>query len=316
MAYDIIIIGAGPSGLTTAIYAGRAKMNALLISDSLPGGHAMLTEEIENYPGFPRFIKGPELIENMYAQAKNLNIEFKKAEVGSVRKKDKKILVKTGEGDFEALSVIIATGTTYKKLGVKGEEAFIGKGVSYCGVCDAPLFRNKEVAVIGGGDTAVYEASHLLRFCSGLHLVHRRDTLRATKIIQIKVLENKKTHTYWNSVVEEIYGGKLVEGIKIKDVTTGKITDIPCKGVFVFVGITPNSEIVKDILKRDETGYILTDDAMKTSLDGAFACGDVRKKILRQISTAVGDGATAAFAAQKYVEELKGIAYNDKNLPG
>ncbi len=310
MQYDIIIIGAGPAGLTAAIYAGRAKMKTLVISDALPGGQAMLTEEIENYPGFPAFINGSELINNMYKQAKKLEVEFKKANAQSIEEKNGGFTLKTGEGDFEGLSVIIATGTSYKKLGVKGEEDFTGRGVSYCGICDGPLFKNKEIAVIGGGDTAVYEASHLLKFCSKLYLIHRRDRLRATKVLQDGVLQNKKTLAHWNSTLEEIYGWKLVEGIKIKSVLTNEIKDIPCKGVFIFVGIKPNSEIVKGLVKKDETGCILTDETMKTSRKGIFASGDVRNKIFRQISTAVGDGATAAFCAQKYVEELKGIAYN------
>ncbi len=309
MSYDIIIIGAGPAGLTAAIYAGRAKMKVLVISDALPGGQAMLTEEIENYPGFPAFINGPELINNMYKQARKLEVEFKKAKVQTIEKKDEGFLVTSDDGKFGALSLILATGTTYKKLGVRGEEDYTGRGVSYCGICDGPLFKNKEIAVVGGGDTAVYEASHLLKFCSSLHLIHRRDRLRATKVIQEKVLQNKKTVIHWNSTLQEIYGSKLVEGIKIKSVLTNEIKDIPCKGVFIFVGIKPDSEIVKDLVKKDEAGYILTDETMKTSRKSIFACGDVRIKILRQISTAVGDGATAAFAAQKYVEELKGIAY-------
>ena len=309
MQYDAIIVGAGPAGLTAAIYAGRAKMKTLVISDAIPGGHAMLTEEIENYPGFPNFIKGPALLENIYNQAKKLELEFETVKVEKIQKSDNGFIVKSGSGEFNALSVIIATGTSYKKLQIKGEEEFAGKGVSYCGVCDAPLFKNKEVAVIGGGDTAVYEANHLLKFCSKLHLVHRRDRLRAAKVIQGKVLGDKRTVPHWNSVLEEIYGTKFVEGIKIRDINANKIIDLPCKGVFIFVGIMPNSDIVKELIKLDESGYILTDENMQTSLKGIFASGDVRKKMLRQISTAVGEGAAAAYAAQYYVEELKGIAY-------
>ena len=301
MLYDIIIIGAGPAGLTAGIYAGRAKMKTLLITSMLPGGQTMMTEEINNYPGFSS-IKGPELINNMYNQAKNLDIEFKKVTVESVEKKNKSFLVKTLNAQFEGLSVIIATGANFKKIGIKGEEVFTGKGVSYCGTCDGPMFKNKDIAVVGGGDTAVYEAAHLLKFCKSLHLIHRRDRLRATKIIQDKVLNNKKTIVHWNSTLSEIYGSKLVEGIKIKDVNTNNSKDIVLNGVFIFVGIKPNSEIIKSFIKTDETGYILTDDTMATSCKGIFAPGDVRKKILRQISTATGEGATSAFCAQKFVE--------------
>ena len=310
MSYDIIIIGAGPAGLTAAIYAGRAKMKVLVISDAIPGGQTMLTEEIENYPGFPTFINGPELINNMYKQAGKLEVEFKKAKAKLIEKKDEGFLVTTDNGKLGALSIILATGAAYKKLGVKGEKDYTGKGVSYCGICDGPLFRNKEIAVVGGGDAAVYEAGHLLKFCRSLHLIHRRDRLRATKVIQEKVLQNKKTVIHYNSTLQEIYGSKLVEGIKIKSVLTNEIKDIPCKGVFIFVGIKPNSEIVKGLVNTDNAGYILTDENMAASEKGIFASGDVRKKLLRQISTAVGEGATAAFSAQKYVEELKGIAYN------
>jgi len=309
MQYDIIIIGAGPAGLTAAIYAGRAGMKTLVISEAIPGGQAMLTEEIENYPGFPSSVKGPELVENMYKQAKNLEIDFTCEMAKEVQKDDKEFSIKTNKGKFSSLSLIIATGASYRKIGVKGEKEFTGRGVSYCGICDGPLFKNKEIALVGGGDAAVYEAGHLLKFVSALHLIHRRDRLRATKIIQKRVLEDKKTVMHWNSIVEEIYGSKLMEGIKIKDVKSGKTRDIPCKGIFVFVGIDANSNAFKNILKTDEKGYILTDENMKASLKGAYACGDVRKKLLRQISTAVGEGATAAFSAQQYVEELKGIAY-------
>jgi len=307
--YDIIIIGAGPAGLTAAIYAGRAEMKTLLISNALPGGQAMLTEEIENYPGFPSSINGPKLITDMYEQAKKLAVEFKRIHVNGIEKKDKTFTVRTKEGMFQSLSLIIATGASYRKLGIKGESEFTGRGVSYCGVCDAPLFKNKAVAVVGGGDAAVYEAGHLLKFACTLHLIHRRDRLRAAKIMQKRVLDDKKTVMHWNSTLEEIYGSKFVEGIKIKDLKTGKISNVPLKGVFIFVGIEANSKAMKDIVKIDEKGYILTDENMKTSLEGMYACGDVRKKILRQISTAVGEGATAAFSAEQYAEELKGTAY-------
>ena len=314
MIYDIIIIGAGPAGLTAAIYAGRARMKTLLLSDVIPGGQVMLTEAIENYPGFKALIKGPELMNNMYEQAKKLEIEFQRLKAKNISKEKDGFLVKTEKGEFKGLSLIIATGASYKVLGVKGENEFVGKGVSYCGVCDAPLFKNKEIAIIGGGDTAVYEAMHLLKFCSKLHIVHRRDRFRATKIMQERILENKKTVMHWNSTLEEIYGSKLVEGIKIKDVENGNVTEVPSRGVFIFVGIKPNSEMVKGFLKTDKKECILANENMETSCRGIFACGDVRKKILRQISTAVGDGAQAAFSAQQFVEELKGIAYPPRTV--
>jgi len=309
MAYDIGIIGAGPAGLTAGIYAGRAKMKTIIISDTIPGGQAMLTDEIENYPGFTSAIKGMDLLNSMHGQMKAYDVEQKQSKVISIGKDGDVFIIKTGKEDIKCLSVIVASGASYRKLGVKGEDKFTGKGVSYCGVCDAPFFRDKDVAVVGGGDTALYEAAHLLKFCSKLHLIHRRDRLRGTKVLQERVLNNKNVSVHWNSVLEEICGDRMVSGIKIKDVLTGAVKDLSLKGVFIFVGITPHSEMVKDAVKMSEKGYILADNSMATSLKGVFTCGDVRDKILRQVSTAVGEGATAAFSAQKHVEELKGIAY-------
>jgi len=307
--YDIAIIGAGPAGLTSALYAGRAKMKTIIISEAIPGGQTMLTQEIENYPGFALPVSGPDLMNSMYEQTKKINVEFKQTGVLGCKKEENTFVIDTEKENIQALSLIIATGASYKKLGVPGEEKFIGRGVSYCGVCDAPFFRNKEIALVGGGNTALYEAGHLLKFCSTLHLIHRRDRLRATKVIQTKVLEDKKTIMHWNSSLEEIYGTNLVEGIVVKDIKTGKSEKISCKGVFIFVGIKPNTDICRDIITLDDHGYIATNNDMETSSKGVFACGDVRQKLLRQISTAVGDGATAAFSAQQYVEELKGEAY-------
>jgi len=303
MTYDIIIIGAGPAGLTASIYSGRAKMKTLVIADSIPGGQTMLTEAIENYPGFVKPVAGPELMNNMYEQAKTLEIEFVTAHVKQAEKQADGFLIKTGEQEYKALAVIVATGASYKKLGVKGEEEFTGRGVSYCGVCDAPFFKNKEIALVGGGDSAIYEAEHLLKFVSKLHLIHRRDKLRATKIMQDRVLNNEKTAVHWNSVVEEIKGAKLVESVAVRNIKTNAVEDIPCRGVFIFVGMMPNAEILP------RSGFIVTDEKMKADVPGMFACGDIREKTLRQVSTAVGDGAVAAFSAQMYVEELKGIAY-------
>lgn len=309
MKYDIAIIGAGPAGLTAGLYAGRAKMKTVVVSENIPGGQAMLTDEIENYPGFSGPVKGPELMQSMYEQAQKAEISFETASVEQIIKKEGVFELKTSSGTIESVSVIVATGAAYKKLGAEGEEKFTGRGVSYCGVCDAPFFKNKEIAVIGGGDTAVYEASHLLKYASRLHLVHRRDRLRATKIMQDKVLNDPKTTVHWDSVLEEICGANTVEGIKIKNIKTGNTENIQLKGVFIFIGIDPASELVKEIAKTDEAGYVITNDNMETSCPGLFACGDVRKKALRQISTAVGEGALAAFSSQLYTEKLKGEAY-------
>lgn len=301
--FDIAIIGAGPAGMTAAIYAGRAKMKAILLAEAIPGGQAMLTEEIENYPGFAEPVNGPQLLNDMCAQMKKLEIECRETAVKSISKKEKEFTVETDSGEIASKTVILAMGANYKKLNVKGEEEFTGRGVSYCGVCDAPFFRNKEAALIGGGDTALYEANHLLKFVKKLHMVHRRDKLRATKIMQEKVLKNEKTTVHWDSIPEEITGSKTVEGLVLKNVKTEAKEKIACDGVFIFIGMAPNSLIAEGLARTDPNGYIITDDNMKTSCEGLYACGDVRSKALRQISTAVGEGAVAAFSAQKYIEE-------------
>jgi len=306
--YDIIIIGAGPAGLTAAMYCARAKMKTLIIGDMVPGGQTMLTDRIENYPGFES-ISGMDLMMNMYKQVEKLNVLIVTKKATEILQDENGFIIKTKTENFKALAVIIATGATYKHLGVKGEKEFGGRGVSYCGVCDAPFFKDKEIAIIGGGDTAVYEAVYLLKFASKLHIIHRRDRLRATKIMQDKVLQNPKTKVHWESVLEEIAGNRTVESIRIKNVKTEESTEVKVDGVFIFVGINPLSDIAKEIVTIDNKGYVLTDQQMHTSCKGVFACGDVRSKILRQVSTAVGEAATAAFSAQQYVEKMKGEAY-------
>ena len=308
MDYDIAIIGGGPAALTAAIYAGRAKKKTIVIGEMIPGGQTVLTDRIENYPGFMS-VSGMDLMNNMYEQVKALDIDIKMLKVLNVEKEDKSFVLSTAKEQIKALAVIVCSGATYRQLGVEGEAEYTGKGVSYCGVCDAPFFKDKDIAIVGGGDTAVYEATHLLKFAKKIHMIHRRDRLRATKIMQDRVLSDEKTIMHWDSVAQKIYGENMVKGITIKNVKTGHREDIDLDGVFVFVGITPLSEIVKDIVDTTESGYILTDNEMKTSCDGLFACGDVRQKALRQVSTAVGEGAAAAFSAQQYVEALKGEAY-------
>ncbi|MDD4203294.1 MAG: thioredoxin-disulfide reductase [Candidatus Omnitrophica bacterium] len=306
--YDIIIIGGGPAGLTAAIYSARAKMKTLIIGDMVPGGQTMLTDRIDNYPGIES-ISGMDLMMNMYKQVETLNVPVVTKKATEIIQEEKGFIIKTKTENFKALSVIIATGATYKFLGAKGEKEFGGRGVSYCGICDAPFFKDKEIAVIGGGDTAVYETVHLLKYASKIHLIHRKDRLRATKIMQDKVIQSPKTDIHWNSVLEEISGEKTVEKIRIKNVKTEVSSEIKVDGVFVFVGIQPLSGIVNDIVTIDKKGYILTDQEMHSSCKGVFACGDVRAKALRQVSTAVGEAAAAAFSAQQYVEKLKGEAY-------
>ena len=311
--YDAIIIGGGPAGLTAGIYLSRARMNTLLIEKALPGGQAVLTEIIENYPGFPEGVGGPELMQKMEEQAIRfgLKIEYGEAvEVSIINHKENKVkIVKINNQKYYALAIILTSGAEASKLGIPGEEKLRGRGVSYCATCDAPFFKDQKIVVIGGGDTAIEEALYLTKFVREVTLIHRRDRLRATEILQERVLANKKINFAWDSVVTKILGKEKVEGVLIQNKKTGEKKEIFCQGVFIFVGYIPNSKFLKDLVKLDQKGYILTDDNMMTSQEGIYACGDVRKKILRQVVTACGEGATAAFAAQKYIEELKGVSY-------
>ena len=313
MTYDLIIIGGGPAGLTSAIYASRSRLKTLLIESYTVPGQAVITSDIENYPGFPDVVGGFDLIEKFKKQAIKFETEFKIGDVKEIlegKKDGKKIYtVKLEKESIETLSIIIATGACPKKLGVPGEIELRGKGVSYCAVCDAAFFKNKHVAVIGGGDTAVEEAIFLTKFAEKVTLIHRRDRLRATKILQERAAANKKIEFLLNSNVTEIMGKGTLESLQIKDVKSEKISELKCNGVFIFVGYIPNTGFLKGFIEMDENGYIKADDDMKTHKEGIFVAGDARKKSLRQIVTACGDGATAADSSRMYVEELKGIAY-------
>jgi len=311
--YDAIIIGGGPAGLTAGIYLSRARMNTLLIEKALPGGQAVLTEIIENYPGFPLGIAGPELMQKMEEQAVRFGLKIEYGEAAEVKikvgKEDKVKIVKINNQEYRTLTIILASGAEASKLEVPGEEELRGRGISYCATCDAPFFKDQKIVVVGGGDTAIEEALYLTKFAQEVTLIHRRDRLRATKILQERVFSNKKINFAWDSLVTKILGSEKVEGILIKNKKTGEEKEISCQGVFVFVGNIPNSKFLNELIKLDKRGYILTDDNMMTSKEGIYACGDVRKKLLRQVVTACGEGATAAFAAQKYIEELKGVSY-------
>lgn len=298
---DLIIIGGGPGGLTAAIYALRAKLDLLLIEKTGVGGQIALSDIVDNYPGLPG-ISGVELMAKFEDQAKSFGLEIEYTDVEKVTDEGDHRLVKTTSGDFRAKTVIIASGAKPRKLGVPGENEFTGRGVSYCATCDGFFFREKNVAVIGGGDTAVKEALFLTKLVNKVSLVHRRDALRAEKIHQDQALDNPKIEMEWNSVLEEIKGDKKVSAVVVKDVKTGETKDIAVEGVFVFVGILPNSDLVD--CDKDSGGFIITDEQMQTSIKGVFAVGDVRVKALRQVATAVGDGATAAFSAQGFVEDL------------
>ena len=308
--FDAIIIGGGPAGLTAGIYLSRARMNSLLIEKALPGGQAILTEIIENYPGFPHGIAGPELMQKMEEQAVRFGLKLEYGEVEEVKIKEDKIkIVKINNQEYKTLTIILASGAEASKLEVPGEEELRGRGVSYCATCDAPFFKEQKIVVVGGGDTAIEEALYLTKFVRELTIIHRRDRLRATKILQERVFSNKKMNFVWDSVVIKILGNKKVESVLIQNKKTDKEKKITCQGVFVFVGYIPNSKILQGLVKLDKRGYILTDNNMMASQEGIYVCGDVRKKLLRQVVTACGEGATAAFAAQKYIEELKGVSY-------
>ena len=311
MTYDVVIIGGGPAGLTAAIYTSRAGMKTILIESYKIQGQAVLTSDIENYPGFPEGVTGFELITEFKKQAEKFGTEIKSDEIEKINTKTKNIyeIALTSGEKIEAHSVIVASGASPKKINVPGEDRLRGKGVSYCAVCDGAFFKGKNVAVVGGGDTAVEEAIFLTKFADKVTLIHSRDRLRAFKILEDRAKANKKIAFLWNSVVQEIEGLKKTESLKIKNLKTDKETSVPFDGVFIFAGYTPNSSFLKSFIKLDKEGYVNTDEDMKVEKEGVFVCGDVRKKLLRQIVTACGDGATAAVSAKKYVDELKGVAY-------
>jgi thioredoxin reductase (NADPH) len=300
--YEVIIIGGGPAGLTAALYTARSRLNTLLIEVGLLGGQMTTTDLIENYPGFPQGITGDELSRLMEEQAKRFGLEVVSGDVVEVKLEDDKKVVRTEEGDFICEALIVCTGTEYRKLGVPGEKEFAGKGVSYCATCDGSFFQDSQVVLAGGGDSALTEALYLTRFVKELTIVHRRDVFRGTKIHQERVFASHKIKLLWNSVIQEVKGDSVVQSVLVKNVKTGEVTELPTEGVFVFVGLIPRTQFLKGLVRVDEEGYILTDENGETSVKGVFAAGDCRKKLLRQISTAVGDGATAAFAAEKYLE--------------
>ena len=300
--YDTIIIGAGPAGMTAALYAARSNLKVALIEGGLPGGQMNNTSDIENYPGYAN-ISGPELAEKMFEPLENLGVEHLYGLVENIEDHGDVKKVITDDEEFETRTVIVATGSKHRLLGVPGEEELNSRGVSYCAVCDGAFFRDQDLLVVGGGDSAVEEAIFLTQFAKSVTIVHRRDELRAQKVLQDRAFANEKIKFIWDSVVKEIKGENRVESVEIENVKTGQVTDQAFGGVFIYVGLDPVSDFVQELQIRDQAGWIVTDDHMKTSVAGVFAVGDVRQKDLRQVTTAVGDGAIAGQEAYKYIIE-------------
>jgi len=302
---DLIIIGGGPAGLTAGLYASRARLQTRLLEQISPGGQVLTTDWVDNYPGFPEGVSGFELVDRMRRQCERFGLEIVSEEVTSVGRAGNLIRVVLTEKDLLAKTLIIASGAQPVKLGVPGEMDLTGRGVSYCATCDGPFYRDLEVGVVGGGDTAVEEALFLTRFASKVHLFHRRDQLRATGILREKILSEPKVTVHWSTVLTGVWPNEqgLVSALTYKDLKTGDETRLPLSGVFFFVGQKPITDYLGDFVALDQAGFVKTDLELATSQPGVWAAGDVRVKRLRQISTAVGDGATAAFNAEKYIED-------------
>jgi thioredoxin reductase (NADPH) len=301
---DLIIIGGGPAGLTAALYALRSRLNVLLIEKMVLGGTASTAFFIENYPGFPDGVSGMELMEKLQKQVKNLGLNIVWGHALKITRVGKLFEVNVDEKSFTTKTIIFATGSDAAKLGIPGEEKFRGRGVSYCAACDGSFYKEKNIMVIGGGNAAIEEALFLTRFAAKISIVHRRDELRADKILVERAQASSKIYFFWHSVAEEISGREKVTEVTLKDLVTDKKIKVPVDGIFIYIGSKPNSEGIKDLVKTDKNGFVLTDENMQTSVPGIFAAGDIRVKPLRQVVTAAADGAIAADAARKYIEEL------------
>lgn len=302
-ARRLIIIGSGPAGYTAALYVARSNLEPLVFAGDQPGGQMMLTTEVENYPGFPDGVLGPDLMELMRKQAERFGAQILFQSVTAVDFSSRPFKVFAGADEYTADAVIIATGASAKWLGLESEARLRGRGVSACATCDAPFFRGKDVVVVGGGDTAMEDALFLTKFAKSVTVIHRRDRLRASKVMQEQAFSNPKIRFLWNSVVEEIIGDKVVEGIAIKNVRTEQVTQLACQGVFIAIGHEPNTQIFKGQLALDGKGYILTKDHTRTSVEGVFAAGDVHDPRYRQAVTAAAFGCMAAMDAEKLLDE-------------
>lgn len=302
--YDVIIIGAGPAGLTAGIYAARGGLKTIVIESAMPGGQASLTEKIENYPGFPEGIGGYELMNAFYQQALRFNVEFIFQEVTSVELQGQIKKVITGSNEYLSKTVIIATGSKPRLLGVPGEKRFHGRGVSYCATCDGAFFKGKKLIVVGGGDAALEEGLFLTRFAEEIIIIHRRTGFRAAQVAIEKARGNPKIKFKLNCVVEEIMGADQVEEVRVRNVITGENKNLKADGIFIYIGTEPNAKFLSNELSVNEQGYLNTDILLQTNITGVFAAGDIRNKQLRQVATAVGDGALAAFQVEKFVGKI------------
>lgn len=301
--YDLVIIGGGPAGLTAGIYAARARLKVVLLEKMVTGGQILITDWLENYPGFPEGLSGADLADKLTVQAKKFGLEIKSCEVTSLDGSSDIKKIHTDNGVISTTSVIIATGASPKTLNV-GEDAFMGKGVSYCATCDGPFFKDKVVVAVGGGDTAVQEAMFLTKFAKKVYLVHRRDKLRATKILQERAFANDKIEFVWDSIVTKLDGFFGMENVTVENLKTGNVQTISASGCFIWVGINPKTDFIDKDIKLNDNGYILVDAKMQTSIPGVFAVGDVRDTPLRQVVTAAGDAAIAAVSAEHYIESI------------
>ena len=300
--YDVIIIGGGPAGLSAGLYTARARLKSLLIERGAVGGQILNAEMVENYPGFPDGISGLDLTQFMHQQATSFGLETTIAQVTGIEISGERKLVKASDNSYAARAVIVAGGSERQKLGVPGETEFTGRGLSYCATCDGAFFKEKPIAVIGGGNAAITEALELTKFASKVTVIHRRRELRATQILQERAFAEPKIEFLWDTVVEEIVGETLVNGIRVRNVNTGQESVLEVSGVFVSVGFKPNTDYLKDILNLDAAGAIVTNDRMETGVPGMLAAGDIRSNSIRQVISAAGDGATAAIYAERYID--------------
>lgn len=302
-ALDVVIIGAGPAGLAAAVYTGRARLNTLILEKGMPGGQILLTDLVENYPGFPEGVVPFQLMEDFRKHAEKFGAKIETDEANKIQKQGKLWQVFGVKGEYPTRAVIIATGSVYRKLGLPGETKLTGRGVSYCATCDGAFFKDKEVAVVGGGDNALTEALFLTKFCRAVKVIHRRDQFRSVKILQERIFANDKTEVLWDSVVEEISGEDRFESITIKNVKDNKISKLKLDGVFIAIGMDPNSEFVKELVDLDEWGEIKVSQNMSTSQPGIFAAGDVTDACPEQMATAVGTAVAAALAVDEYLSK-------------